>query len=254
MPHERPSPTNQRTAVGDDRSQPKEHPMTVTPGFLSRAAAVAAAVAGLIFIGVQLGHPYLDATSITTTDAMVRNALKIVMVALALAGITGVYLNQVTRIGVLGLIGYVLFAAGYLSMLGTEYVAALVLPSIAHTSTAWVNDAIAIANNRPTTGDIGWMYGAIMFTALGYIGGGVLFAIALFRANVLARWVSVLLAVGTLSAIGQGIVPQYERLFAIPTGLALVGLGYSLWRTHRSSGDLPAAQPVTAKLEPVGAD
>ena len=76
--------------------------MTVTHGFLSRAAAVAAAVAGLIFIGVQIGHPYLDATSITTTDVMVRNGLKIVMVALALAGITGVYLSQVIRIGVLG--------------------------------------------------------------------------------------------------------------------------------------------------------
>jgi hypothetical protein len=228
--------------------------MTVTHGFLSRAAAVAAAVAGLIFIGVQLGHPYLDATSITTADVMIRNALKIVMVALALAGITGVYLNQVTRIGVLGLVGYLLFACGYLSMLGTEYVAALVLPSIAHTSTAWVNDAIAIANNRPTTGDIGWMNGAIMFTALGYIGGGVLFAIALFRANVVARWASALLAVGTLAAIGAGIVPQYERLFAIPTGLALVGLGYSLWRLQRSSGELPAAEPVTGTFAPVGAD
>ena len=101
-------------------------------------------------------------------------------------------------IGVLGLIGYVVFALGYLSMLGTEYVAALVLPSIAHSSAAYVNDVISIANNRPATGDIGWMQGALMFTALTYIGGGVLFAIALFRANVPARWASALLAVGTL--------------------------------------------------------
>src|SRR3954452_7500876 len=228
--------------------------MTITTTTLFRVAGVAAVLAGLIFIGVQINHPYLDATSITTTEVMARNALKILMVALALAGITGVYLSQVTRIGVVGLIGYVLFAAGYLSMLGTEYVAAFVLPSIAHTSTAWVNDAIAIANNRPTTGDIGWMNGAIMFTALGYIGGGVLFAIALFRANVLARWASALLAVGTLSAVGQGIVPQYERLLAIPTGLALVGLGYSLWRLHGSSDPVPAASPVSSKLGPVGAD
>ena len=85
--------------------------MTVTHGFLLRAAAVAAAVAGLIFIGVQINHPSLDATSITTTDVMIRNSLKLVMTALALAGITGVYLFQVTRIGVLGLIGYVVFAA-----------------------------------------------------------------------------------------------------------------------------------------------
>jgi hypothetical protein len=175
------------------------------------------------------------------------------MVALALAGITGVYLFQVTKIGVLGLIGYVVFAAGYLSMLGTEYVAALVLPAIAHTSTAWVNDAISIANNRPTTGDIGWMQGAIMFTGLTYIGGGVLFAIALFRANVLARWASALLAVGTLSAIGAGIVPQYERLFAIPTGLALVGLGYSLWRAQRKPADLPVVSPASSQLDPFGA-
>jgi hypothetical protein len=226
--------------------------MTITHRFLLRSAAVAAAVAGLIFIGVQLNHPYLDATSITTTDVVIRNSLKMIMVALALAGITGVYLFQVTKIGVLGLLGFVVFAAGYLSMLGTEYVAALVLPTIAHSSTAYVNDVIAIANNRPATGDIGSMKAALDFTGLTYIVGGVLFAIALFRANVLARWASALLAVGTLSAIGAGIVPQYERLFAIPTGLALVGLGYSLWRAQRASAALPVLGRVSSDLEPVG--
>ena len=227
--------------------------MTITHGFLLRAAAMAAAVAGLIFIGVQINHPYLDATSITTTDVMTRNALKMIMVALALAGITGVYLFQATKVGVLGLLGFVVFAAGYLSMLGTEYVAALVLPSIAHSSTAYVNDLISIANNRPATGDIGWMKGAIMFTGLTYIVGGVLFAIALFRANILARWASALLAVGTLSSIGAGIVPQYERLFAIPTGLALVGLGYSLWRAQRAPASLPVVSTVSSHLDPLGA-
>jgi hypothetical protein len=51
------------------------------------------------------------------------NSLKVLMAALALAGITGMYLRQVTKIGLLGLLGYVVFAAGYLSMLGTEDVA-----------------------------------------------------------------------------------------------------------------------------------
>jgi hypothetical protein len=229
-----------------------ENDMTITHGFLLRASAVAAAVAGLIFIGVQINHPSLDATSITTTDVMIRNSLKLVMTALALAGITGVYLFQVTKIGVLGLLGYVVFAAGYLSMLGTEYVAALVLPSIAHSSTAYVNDVIAVATNQPATGDIGWMQGAILFTGLTYVAGGVIFAIALFRANVLARWASALLAVGTLSAIGAGIVPEYERLFAIPTGLALVGLGYSLWRAQRTSATLPVLGASGSELDPVG--
>src|SRR2546423_15601937 len=85
--------------------------MTITSNTLFRAAGASAALAGLIFIGVQINHPYLDATSITTTDVMTRNSLKMIMAALALAGITGVYLRQVTKMGVLGLLGYILFAA-----------------------------------------------------------------------------------------------------------------------------------------------
>jgi hypothetical protein len=227
--------------------------MTITPATLFRAAAVAAAAAGLIFIGVQINHPHLDSTSITTTDVVTRNSLKMLMAALALAGITGMYLRQVTKIGVLGLLGYVLFAAGYLSLLGTEFVAALVLPSIAHSSTAWVNNVIDVANNRPATGDIGRMQTAILFTGITYVGGGFIFAVALFRANVLARWASVLLALGTLATVAVGIVPQYERLFALPTGLALVCLGYSLWRNQRTRAALPIVNTVSSQLDAVGA-
>lgn len=224
--------------------------MMISTTTLFRAAAGAAVLAGLLFIGVQLGHPHLDATSIVTTDVMVRSSLKMVMAVLALAGITGVYLRQVSRTGLLGLLGYLVFAAGYLSLLATEYVAAFVLPSIAHDATPYVNDVIAVANNRPATGDIGPMHSAIMFTGITYIVGGFLFAIAVFRANVLARWAAALLAVGTLATIAVGIVPQYERLFAIPTGLALVSLGYSLWRDQR--GATRAVEPGRHRARPLG--
>src|ERR1700730_5908056 len=231
----------------------KENDMTITPSTLFRAAGVAAASAGLIFIGVQINHPHLDATSITTTDVITRNSLKMLMAALALAGITGMYLRQVTKIGVLGLLGYVLFAAGYLSMLGSACVAALVLPSIANSANVYVNSVIAVANNGPATGDIGLMHTAILFTGITYVAGGFIFAIALFRANVLARWASVLLALGTLATIAVGLVPQYERLFALPTGFALVALGYSLWREPREPSSTPVFIPVSSQLDVVGA-
>jgi hypothetical protein len=57
--------------------------MTITPTTLFRAAGVSAAFAGLIFIGVQINHPHLDATSITTTDVVARNSLNMLMTALA---------------------------------------------------------------------------------------------------------------------------------------------------------------------------
>jgi hypothetical protein len=222
--------------------------MTITTTTLFRLAGAAAVLAGLIFIGVQINHPYLNATSIATTEVMARNSLKMLMAALALAGITGLYLRQVPETGVLGLVGYVLFAAGYLSMLATEYVAALVLPSIAHSATVYVNDVIAVANNRPATGDIGLMHQAILFTGITYLAGGFIFGIALFRANVLARWAAALLSLGTLATVAVGLLPQYERIFAVPTGLAFVGLGYSLWREQRA----PAA-PLILDAPPLGA-
>src|SRR5437762_8781384 len=134
--------------------------MTITPTTLFRASGVAASLAGLIFVGVQINHPHLDVTSITTTDVIIRNLLKMLMATLALAGITGMYLRQVTKIGVLGLLGYVLFALGFLSIFGTEFVAALVLPSIPHSSTAYVNAVIAAATNATATETMGWIRAA----------------------------------------------------------------------------------------------
>jgi len=110
--------------------------MTITPTALTRAAGGAAVVAGLIFIGVQIGHPHSDVTNVETTEWAVRNSLKVLMAALALAGITGMYLSQVRRNGVLGLAGYLLLAAAYLLIMCTTFVAAFVLPVVAATDPA----------------------------------------------------------------------------------------------------------------------
>jgi len=231
----------------------KENDVTIARPPSSVRRGVAASAAGVIFIGVQINHPHLDATSITTTDVMARNFLKMLMATLALAGITGMYLRQVTKIGVLGLLGYVLFAVGFLSIFGTEFIAAFVLPTLAHSAPAYVSDVIAAANNGTAIGDIGLMQTVIYVTGIAYLAGGFIFGIALFRANVLARWASALLAVGTLATIAISIMPQYERVFAIPTGVALIGLGYSLWRQQRTPAARPVARPVRSQLEPAGA-
>ena len=228
--------------------------MTITPTTLFRASGVAASLAGLIFVGVQINHPHMDVTSITTTDVIARDLLKLLMAAMALAGLTGMYLRQVTKIGLLGLLGYVLFSAGFLLILGTAFVAAFILPTLAHSAPDYVSDVIAAVNNGKAIGDIGLMQTVIYVTGIAYLAGGFIFGIALFRANVLARWASALLAVGTLATIAISIMPQYERLFAIPTGVALVGLGYSLWRSQRTPAARPVpGSPVSAQLEPAAA-
>jgi hypothetical protein len=53
--------------------------MRITSITLTRFAGIAAVMAGLIFIGVQVNHPHLDAETITTTEMAIRNSLKVLM-------------------------------------------------------------------------------------------------------------------------------------------------------------------------------
>lgn len=206
--------------------------MTTTTG-LTRAAGAAAALAGTIFIVVQINHPPMQAASVATTDWVVRSGAKAAMSALALAGITGMYLRS-RRSGVLGLAGYLLFAAGYLLMFAVEVIAATVLPTLAGSEPGYVTDVLVTAAGGVPAGDIGGLQTVLNLSGVGYLAGGLLFGIALFRDGVLARWASVLLAVGTTATAALAVLPEaFNRPFAVPVGVALIGLGVSLWRnTH----------------------
>ena len=129
--------------------------MTITSTSLARAAGLAAVAAGPIFIAVQINHPPMEVASVTTTEWVVRNSMKVVMAVLALAGITGMYLRQVRQAGLLGLIGYLLFASGYLVMMAIAFVAAYILPSLADTAPAYVNDVLTLAARWHASGDVG---------------------------------------------------------------------------------------------------
>ena len=220
--------------------------MSVTPTTLTRTTGVAAAAAGLVFIGVQVGHPHLDVDSITTTEVLVRNVAKLVMVVLALVGFAGMYLSQVRRNGVLGLVGYAVISLGYLSILFTTAVSAFVLPSIAGSDPAYVGDMLAVATGGTAEGDIGTLGTVFQLQGAAYLLGGLVFGIALFRARVLTRWATLLLAVGGLVSAALSMMPDaFYRLLAFPNGIAMVALGISLFRAARTS-TTPATEPVPA--------
>jgi len=226
--------------------------MTITTTRLTRAAGICAAMAGLIFIVVQIKHPPMNVTSVTTTQWVVRSTAKVVMAALALAGITGMYFRQVRQTRVLGLVGYLLFGAGYLAILSTEVIAACVLPALAHTSPGYVNNLVVAAAGGTPAGNIGGMQALFDLSGVTYMVGGLLFGIALFRARVLARWAAALLAVGTAATVALAVLPEsFNRPFAVPTGVALIGLGISLWRDQHNTA--PQAAPATSLVENLAA-
>ena len=225
--------------------------MNLTANRLTAAAGLCAAAAGAIFIGVQVHHPPADVAHVVTTDVTIRETAKALMCVLALVGFTGMFLRHRDRFGALGLAGFSLLTVGWLAMFANQCIVACVLPTLAHSNPGYVQAYLDAAMGQ--SGDIGGMQVLFLASGIGYALGGLLFGIALFRAGILARWACALFAYATVSALALSVLPEsFSRPFAVPTGVALIGLGLSLWRDqHRQAKtvDTPAttwaAQPAT---------
>ena len=228
--------------------------MTITTAKLTRAAGLAAIAAGLLFILVQFIHPHEDAANVATTAWAVTHVLTLLMAVLAVIGISGMYLRQVKQTGLLGLIAVMLFGANFMLIFAWTFVEAMVLPLLVNELPQFVNDYVAIPGGGTVAGDVGVLKAVNLVSAAMYLLGGVLFGIAMFRGRVLARWAALLLAAGTAITIVASVIPHSAaRALAIPVGVALAGLGYSLWREQRTPAARPVLSPVSPPLDPAGA-
>ena len=208
--------------------------MRLTTNRIIATSGLCAAAAGALFIGVQVNHPPSDLEHVLNGDLFVREMAKATMAVLALAGITGLFARCHRRFGILGLAGYVLVSLGYLAMFAVQCIVGFVLPTVARTSPAYVQDVIDAAMGRTAAGDIGTMSILFLIAGVGYSIGGLLFGIALFRTGIVSRWASALFACATVSALALAVLPEsFSRPAAVPTGIALIGLGISLWRDQQ---------------------
>ena len=224
--------------------------MNLTSSRLTRIAGVSAAAAGAIFVGVQIKHPPADVAHLVTTEMAIRESAKILMCILALVGFTGLFLRHRSRFGVMGVAGFGLLTVGYLSLLATECIVACVLPTVAHFNPAYVQHVLDAAVGGSMQG-IGGMQVLFLASAIGYPLGGLLFGIALFRAGIVSRWAALLLAYGTTSALALAMLPEsFNRPFAVPVGIALIGLGVSLCRDQRPQPETAAAPAMAWIAEP----
>ena len=230
--------------------------MVITATRLTRWAALSAITAGLLFILVQLIHPTEDAANVASTAWALTHGLTLAMAVLALIGISGMYLYQLERAGILGLIGYVLFASCFLVIAGYTFVETFVLPPLTDTVPQFVDDVVAIPAGGTVVGDVGVLPAVALVSAGTYLLGGLLFGLAVLRARVLSRPAAQLLIAGTVSTVLVPVLPHAAgRLTAVPVGIALTWLGVSLWRAaHATAGctrpGMPAARGGSA--EPAG--
>ena len=215
---------------------------TTTTHRFTAIAGLSAAIGGAIYAGVQIGHPSATVPHLLTTEMTVRMTAKIVFEVLALVGFAGMFLRHRSRFGRLGRAGYGLVSIGFLAMIVQEAIIGYYMPTIAHSRPVYVQHVLNGAMGHGASSGIGAMQGLFLICGIGYSLGGLMFGIALFRAGILSRAASALFAHGTVSALALSMLPEsFDRPFAVPVGIALIGLGVSMWRDAHRQADTVGA-------------
>src|SRR3984893_15282042 len=228
--------------------------MKITASNLLRGAGLSTMVAGMIFAIVGLIHPPQIVSSITTSTCTIVHLLTIVMAFFGLLGVAGIYARQVEKAGWMGLAGYVLLSLWFVVVTGFTFFEAFILPLLASDSPKFAESFLGIFTGSVGETSVGAL--VTLWTLLGvvYILGGLLFGIGTFRAAILSRWAGALLGLGAVSSPAFGLLPQsFAALAAVPVGLGLAWLGYSLWSERRASGAQRVPARERAPLSPTPA-
>jgi hypothetical protein len=192
--------------------------------------------------------------SVSTTTWHIITPLKFIMCLLFLVGITGIYARQVKEAGWLGLAGFVLLIFTWWLQASFVYAETFVAPPLAHTAPRFVDGMLGISYGHTGGIDLGVMPTLYAFMGMTYMLGGLVFGIATFRAGILPRWAAGLLAItATLTPLAALLPHAQQRYAAVPMGIALACLGYTLLTERREPDTSPVADTASPQLRPAEA-
>jgi len=241
---------NRQTAAIADT---KESKMKITGSNLIRWTGLSTIVAGVIFAAIQPIHPADVVGSVNTSAWAIITGLKTAMCLLLLLGIVGLYARHVNKAGWLGLAGFLVFSLSWAIQTAFVFAESFILPPMATLAPKFVDGILGISYGRASEVDLGAAPAIYqLVVGGGYMLGGLLFGIAMFRAGVLPRWATGLLAATAALTPLAGLFPHnIQRLAAMPMGLALACLGYALWSERRAQvSEERAPEPVSGKASP----
>jgi len=147
-----------------------------------------------------------------------------------------------------------MFASFYLATTAWTFVEVFVLPQIAGDAPQFVDDYLGVPAGVSAQGDVGTL--PLFFTVVSglYLLGGLLLGIAVFRAGILQRGAAALLAGGTVLSLTAAVLPHsVGRYAAVPVGMAMVWLGWSLWSGQRATPSQSGGQRHSFRRDAVSA-
>jgi hypothetical protein len=222
--------------------------MKITASSLTHGAGLSAIVAGIMYAMVGLLHTFVShyggLASVTNPLWVLTHSLTIGVSFFGLLGIAGIYARQVEKAGWFGLAGFLLLSLWLVLLPGFTFFETLILPLLAVDAPKFAEGFLGIFTGSAGATSFGTL--TTVWTLMGaiYILGALLFGIATVRAGILSRWAAGLFGVGALFSPAFALIPPaLGSLAAVPVGLGLAWLGYSLWSERRE----PGAQRVPAR-------
>jgi hypothetical protein len=216
---------------------------------LIRWAGLAALVAGMCFVAVELLRPPVVLESVTTTRWAGVHGLAIAMSLTGLLGVAAIYARQAEKAGWLGLVGYLLLSLWLALSLPFNVLQGFVLPLLAPEAPALAEGFLGMFTRSTGAMDFGVLTVLWNLSDALFLLGSLVFGAATLRAGVLSRW-----AAGLYTA-GIGLAPAYrllpaalQPLVALPIGLGLAWLGFAVWSERRTSAALPLSERRTTQL------
>lgn len=207
----------------------------MTTSALIRWSGLSASLSGILFIVIQPIHPPEKLASVSTDAWAIVHYLTIAMCLLGLFGVMGIYARHAKAAGWLGLVGFILFSLWLVFTTALTFVEACVLPLLVDDAPKFVEGFLSLSSGSGSAGmNLGALATAGPISGVLYMLGGLLFGIAMFRARILPRGATGLLAVGAVSSLAAALLPhELGRIAAVPVGLSLAWLGYALWSERR---------------------
>ena len=200
--------------------------------FTARQAGIASLVAAALILVSQVSQlvlPMVISESFWIATQTLRVGLSLVAMFALLIALTGIYAQQASATGKLGLVGYLTASLGTVLVAGDWWYEAFIGPMLRQQAPELLNTAIS--------GSI--LIGAAL-TFVIFAAGWVIFALATFRAGVAPRGAAVLMLLGGIAGILTLISP-----FQVPLALAVGWMG--LWLVRSGSREnQPTRSEATA--------
>lgn len=199
---------------------------------LFRLSGLSGVIGAILYVLGWWIHPPTESVSVILGSSWVpAHGLTAIGCAFLLLCLTGIYLKKHERVGVLGLVGFILTFAGLMNFFGINMVAAIVEPAI----------AMKLGQNVETAAAGPLLTAFFLWTIISYVVGGILFGVTSLRSMLFPKLATLLLIIGAAPLIAflvEDVTVPFivYRLAATMFAVGFGWLGYHLMREEVQVG------------------